>query len=107
MPPRSARAGRQVESEEHLRLGTRHQYDSGWLAIPAGLRRQFDHNLGEIPWSVSVIRSELETGSLPREASGDITLVYADLDGVAGSSEQSVSVTNNLAIQNYFRVRAM
>ena len=99
---------------DHLRQGTREQYESGWVLV-RGMNGtgnhtvQFDHNLGEIPPNVSVIRSIDPEGKFPNvPVSGtDYTLAYSDSDSKSSSSEASLTITNDTTTDYWFKVRAM
>lgn len=92
---------------EDLRLGTRRQYTSPWTKIIDGEALAFAHGLGEVPWTVSVIRSEESDGRYPVESSGDVTIAYIDLDDTKGSEMTHIKITNNVGSDEYFQVRAM
>ena len=94
---------------EHLRQGTREQYESGWTKIVAAHEVAFEHNLGEIPWTVNVIRAISADGKFPQVAPAtDYTVAYTDIDGKSGSGETHCTVTNNSTDTDYwFKVRAM
>ena len=64
MPRRSGTRMSYDEAEQHVLDGTRQQYESEWLSIPAGGEREFPHNLGEVPWNWSVVRSESADGTV-------------------------------------------
>ena len=68
MPYRSYPLTEHDEVIEHLRQGTREQYESDWTYIPAGLSRQFDHDLGEIPVNCNVSISVESGGPSPKNA---------------------------------------
>lgn len=107
MPTRPTPPGAYNEAVEHIRQGTRQQYESEWVLIPAGVSHGFLHDLGEIPWSTSIIKSLTQSGLQPSEASDDVTISYADVDGVGGTGERYVTVTNDLSEDYYFKLRAM
>jgi hypothetical protein len=103
---------------EHLRDGTREQYESGWTLVlgknttggtPESHTVQFDHNLGEIPWRVSVIRSIDSSGKFPDVPvdGTDYTLAYTDSDSKSGSGDNSLTITNDTTTDYYFKVRAL
>jgi hypothetical protein len=120
MPYRTSTLEVLDENLEHIREGTREQYESEWLFFPSGARREVRHNLGEIPWVVSVVRSDDATGSVVERASwetledpwafgqsANVRIAYADIDGTTGSGINSLTLTNNMTTSVYFKVRAM
>ncbi len=98
-----------ADQVENIRLGTRRQYTSPWTNIVDGETIEFAHGLGEVPWRVSVIRSESDNGRLPIEASANITIAYSDVDSTQGTETTHVKITNNFSdgVIRYFQVRAM
>lgn len=79
---------------EHLRKGTREQYESPWTAIAALGSATFTHELGEIPWTVDVLKSEQADGRAPVPAT--VTVV---------KTETTISVV--ATDTGYYQVRAM
>ncbi len=94
---------------DHLRQGTREQYSSGWTLIPGGHAQEFLHNLGEVPWMVSILQSETADGNFAIEAGSNATIVYMDEDSVVGTGDTTITVTSALSagVDRYFLVRAM
>ena len=86
---------------EHLRMGTRDQFESGWVSIADANSHAYTHNLEEVPWVVDVIRSR-ESGGASAESvpSADVTIA---------KTETTVTITNGVGdgTAYYFRVRAM
>lgn len=113
MPRRPSFSSHQLPGEmksvlEHLRTGTREQFESGWISIPPGITREFIHSLGEVPWVVHVLRSETGDGTYPTEPpAADITVVRLDASSTRGSGDRALTVKNNAASTYYFKVRAM
>lgn len=59
-----------VKALEHLRKGTREQYESDWVLFPQPLSsgdttvsRTFPHGLDEVPWIVDILESEEADGA--------------------------------------------
>lgn len=98
MPNRPTFPGAEDPTLEHLRLGTRDQYQSEWRSIANGASHAFTHELGELPWMVDVIRSETSDGKNPVDSNSDVTVAKTDT---------TITVTNNFGSARYFRVRAM
>jgi len=95
------------DRQENLRLGARRQYTSPWTLIVNGVAVAFEHGLGEVPWRVSVIRSEASDGAYPVESNGDVTIAYTDLDATPGTEITHLKITNNEGNDRYFQVRAL
>jgi len=85
---------------EHLRDGTREQYESPWTEIFDTESKTFIHELGEIPWTVDVLRSRTNDGKAPVDSNADVTVV---------KNQTQITVTNDVgdSASAYFRVRAM
>lgn len=83
---------------EHLRMGTREQYESDWTLIPASGSHAFDHSLAEVPWHVDVIRSLVSDGARSESATAEVTVAKTD---------SAITVTNGASTAYYFRVRAL
>lgn len=81
-----------------LRQGTRQQHESEWIFIPAGEARDVPHQLGEIPWAISVIASVVSDGKAPTTLPAGVT---------TSMDTTNVTITNGSAANLYFRVRAM
>jgi hypothetical protein len=82
---------------EHLRQGTREQYESEWTLIVDTTSHTFTHNLGEVPWVVDVIGSKVDDGKNPVDRNADVTVVKDD---------EEITITNNVTADEYFKVRA-
>jgi hypothetical protein len=107
MPTRSPFPGVRapLDDVDHLRKGTRDQYTSRWVKILDGLSHEFLHELGEIPWTVSVNRSESDEGKQAVEAT-----IGSGLDITITKTDTTITVTNNTGIEDfstYFQVRAL
>jgi hypothetical protein len=106
------------EKLEHLRQGTREQYESEWQLIrydttlSAGQSHAFTHELDDIPTVVDVIRSETNDG----KSAGSVTI---DNSGSPAAGTVAVAKTNttititsnhgaatNGVTDFYFKVRA-
>lgn len=111
MPNRVHYAGVEPINPEwdHLRQGTREQFESEWFIIPGGHSQEFQHDLGEVPWVCQVIMSDVATGTFPKDATADVTIVMADEDSTDGSGERKLTVTSDFSAgtDKYFKVRAM
>lgn len=87
---------------QSLREGTREQFESDWTHLPPtgaeAFTVTFTHLLGEIPWTVDVIRSESEDGSLPVTAT---TFTVAKTDTTITLANDSTDTAY------YFKVRAL
>jgi len=88
-----------VEPEvDHIREGTREQFESEWTLIPGGHSQEFQHGLGELPWVVSVMRSDVADGTFPksavgRELYGRLTFNPGSLADGVGETSSSITVT--------------
>lgn len=77
--------------------GTRKQYESDWkFAVASGEAVTFTHDLGEIPWSVSIIQSATNDGARAVTATATYTM-----------TDSTVAVSNTGSDDAYFKVRAM
>jgi len=85
---------------EHLRMGTRDQYESGWVQIADTGSAGFPHGLEEVPWLVDVLRSESSQGKGAVDSNTDVTIAKTDT---------TITVTSNVGdgVAYYFKVRAM
>lgn len=101
--------GEDAPEKEHFRQGTREQYISDWVSIPADTKAVFIHNLGEIPPVIHVVYSLGEDGANPRKAvdGTDITVTYGDVDSSIESHTTTITVQNDLSEAAYFRLFAM
>jgi hypothetical protein len=96
MPVKTFSANR-PDFQDHLRRGTREQYESEWVLVPAGTTREFRHDLGELPWSWSVLRSD--TGQSPASVDSSETLrairgsATIDPPNIASPGQTTVSAT--------------
>ena len=97
MPTRPAFEGVNAEALEHLRIGTRDQYESEWRQIDASRAHTFTHSLGEIPWIVDVLRSD--------SSDGKGAVVAASF--TVAKTDTSITITNSDSALHYFKVRAM
>lgn len=86
------------QAVEHLREGTREQYESGWVRVAAGADATFTHELGEIPWMVDVLQSEQSDGRAPIDGNANVTLT---------KDSSTITLTNGYGADAYFYVRAM
>jgi hypothetical protein len=93
------------EKLEHLRQGTREQYESDWTLIESLGTHVFTHDLEEIPVVVDVIRSETSDGKAPVDTNADF-----DNAPVKTSTSITVDVTGvgtvNGVSDFYYKVRA-
>ena len=99
--PIRAKAFRESDEIENVRLGTREQWISDWASINDTETHTFNHPLDEIPWVVSVIYSETQQGYLARDATADVTVTKTD---------SAITVLNGIGNDDflrYFQVRAM
>lgn len=97
-----------LDAFEHLREGTREQFESDWVSIvePDGedIAVTFTHRLGEIPWAVDVLQSDASDGSNPAEAD----LSAADMTVTKDATEITLTrSTSSTAGDLYFKVRAL
>ena len=89
----------QSELLEHLRKGTREQYQSGWVSVAASATAALTHELGEMPWVVDVVRADADGGYNAVEVPAtDITVA---------KTATTITITNAAADTYYFQVRAM
>ena len=102
-------SSRDEPEKEHFRQGTREQYTSDWIAIPAGVGTEFIHNLDEIPPVVHVVYSLGADGANQRRAvdGTEITLTYSNVDSDIESATTTLTVQNDLSEVAYFKVFAM
>jgi hypothetical protein len=109
MPTRSPFPGVKapLDDLDNIRKGTRVQYVSEWVKIPHEGSSEFTHELSEIPWLVSVIKSRSEGGDSPSEISTSIDALHGTVITV-GKSDTTITVTNNdFTQETYFQVRAL
>ena len=100
MPTRPLFPTNEEDEKESLRQGTRQQFQSPWIMIPFGETKTIRHELGEIPWAVSAVRSLENDGRHPNDPGSDVTF--------ANKTDTQVDVTNGHASQDYYiQVRAM
>lgn len=93
---------------DHLAKGTRQQYESEWTRIPDGGAVEFRHELDEIPWTVSLLRSDDSDGKFAVAAAAtDFTITYADEAGSSDSGMSTLTVTSGYGSATYIKVRAM
>jgi len=90
------------EKLEHLRQGTREQYESEWRLIGDMNSYSFTHELDDIPTVVDVIRSETSDGKKATDSNSDVTVA---------KTATTVTITSNVGTVNgvsdfYFKVRA-
>ncbi len=88
------------QTVEHLRLGTRKQWENEtWQLIAAtpGFNT-FNHDLGEIPWVVDVLSADNNTGKFAVDANADVTITKTD---------STIKIENTTATDLYYKVRAM
>jgi len=85
---------------EHLRMGTRDQFESGWVQIADTGSSSFTHGLEEVPWVVDVLRSPTNDGKAAMDSNSDVTIAKTDT---------TITVTSNVSdgVAYYFKVRAM
>jgi hypothetical protein len=86
---------------EHLRMGTRDQYESGWAMAADASSVSFTHGLDEVPWVVDVLRSSTSDGKVAESVpSADVTIA---------KTSTSITITNDVGdgTAYYFKVRAM
>ena len=105
MPTRPTMPGMNDVVLEHLRMGTRDQFDSGWVQIADTVgsavgSASFTHGLEEVPWVVDVLRSPTNDGKAAMDSNSDVTIVKTDT---------TITVTSNVGdgVAYYFKVRAM
>jgi hypothetical protein len=95
-----------LDGMEHLRIGTRDQYESEWVRIE-GVdfvgTHEFTHGLGEIPWVVDVLQSTRSDGANPTPA------IPGGTDVTVTKTATTITVQNDDAatVDVYFQVRAM
>lgn len=99
-----------TEAVEYLRRGTREQYESEWVLIRQNSSKEFIHDLDEVPWAVSVLRSDTLDGTKYGTVAPatDYTLTYANSDGDKATIGRYITITNTVTDTDYyFKVRAM
>ena len=103
MPTRPTMPGMNDVVLEHLRMGTRDQFESGWVQIADTGSSSFTHGLEEVPWLVDVLRSGDSDGKTAESVgvgAGGVTIT---------KNTSTVTITNAVAdgTTYYFKVRAM
>ena len=100
MPTRPTMPGMNDMVLEHLRMGTRDQFESGWVQIADTGSSSFTHGLEEVPWVVDVLRSPTNDGKAAMDSNSDVTIAKTDT---------TITVTSNVGdgVAYYFKVRAM
>ena len=83
---------------EHLRQGTRRQWESDWTELADSASVTFTHDLGEIPWTVDVIRAIDSGGASPLDANASVSIAKTDT---------TITVTSALGSSAYFKARAL
>jgi hypothetical protein len=90
---------------EHLRKGTREQYESAWVSVTANTdvapTSEFTHELGEVPWVVDVIRADDSDGyNAEVVPSTDVTITKTD-------TLVTLAIPTSVTVTYYYQVRAM
>lgn len=84
---------------EHLRKGTREQFESSWEVINPGADKSYSHGLGEIPWMVDVVQAE--------DAGGKSATIAADATATKTSDTITVTVAATATAGLFYKVRAL
>ena len=94
-----------AESIEHIRQGTRQQFESAWVRIEGAVTvasHDFLHELGEVPWIVDVLLSGTADGGNPSPA-----IEGTDVTVTKDATNITVQNDNSTITDRYFKVRAM
>ena len=83
---------------EHIRRGTRQQYESDWTSIADSDDESFTHELGEVPWLVDVLMADDSEGYNAVNGNASVTVAKTDT---------TITVTSSAGATKYFQVRAM
>ena len=101
MPTRPTMPGMDDVVLEHIRMGTRDQFESGWVPIADSGSSSFTHGLEEVPWVVDVLRSG--------DADGKTAESVPAADMTITKNTSTVTIANGVGdgTTYYFKVRAM